>query len=173
MCIPSFVSTNPDRAYRIGQDKPVFVHKLLCQDTVEQRIHLLQQNKAKFTGGLLADADITNKLDPAMVSAFLEEWCGGVSQHAGKKRITSWPEHAPISKPGRSSLIRGFRNRNFRKTAICNDFESFVIVLKGFRDLTDLPMAPAHPHPPHRSRSEGYGKLRADRRPSRERPMGG
>jgi SNF2 family DNA or RNA helicase len=24
-----------DRAYRIGQDKPVFVHKLLCQDAVE------------------------------------------------------------------------------------------------------------------------------------------
>jgi SNF2 family DNA or RNA helicase len=62
-----------DRAYRIGQDKPVFVHKLLCQDTVEQRIHPLQQYKAKLAAGLLADADITNKLDPAMVRALLEE----------------------------------------------------------------------------------------------------
>jgi SNF2 family DNA or RNA helicase len=62
-----------DRAYRIGQDKPVFVHKLLCQDTVEERIHKLQQDKAKLAAGLLADADITNKLDPAMVRALLEE----------------------------------------------------------------------------------------------------
>ena len=44
----------------------------LCQDTVEERIHKLQQDKAKLAAGLLADADITNKLDPAMVRALLE-----------------------------------------------------------------------------------------------------
>jgi|GEM_PF-6436317 len=31
-----------DRAYRIGQDKPVFVHKLICAGTVEDRINQLQ-----------------------------------------------------------------------------------------------------------------------------------
>jgi hypothetical protein len=61
-----------DRAYRIGQDKPVFVHKLLCQNTVEERIHKLQQEKAKLADGLLADADITQKLSPEMVRALLE-----------------------------------------------------------------------------------------------------
>ncbi len=70
---PAAENQATDRAYRIGQDKPVFVHKLLCQDTVEQRIHQLQQDKAKLAAGLLADADITNKLDPAMVRALLEE----------------------------------------------------------------------------------------------------
>jgi superfamily II DNA or RNA helicase len=70
---PAAEAQATDRAYRIGQDKPVFVHKLLCQDTVEERIHKLQQEKAKLAAGLLADADITNKLDPAMVRALLEE----------------------------------------------------------------------------------------------------
>ena len=40
-------------------DKPVFVHKL-------------QQDNARLTAGLLADADITNKPDPAMVRALLD-----------------------------------------------------------------------------------------------------
>ena len=70
---PAAENQATDRAYRIGQDKPVFVHKLLCQDTVEQRIHQMQQEKAKLAAGLLADADITNKLDPAMVRALLDE----------------------------------------------------------------------------------------------------
>ncbi len=69
---PAAEAQATDRAYRIGQDKPVFVHKLLCQDTVEQRIHQMQQQKAQLAAGLLADADISNKLSPEMVRALLE-----------------------------------------------------------------------------------------------------
>ncbi len=56
-----------DRAYRIGRNNPVFVHKLLCQDTVEERIHKLQLEK-----GFLADADISKNFDPAMVRSLLD-----------------------------------------------------------------------------------------------------
>jgi SNF2 family DNA or RNA helicase len=69
---PAAQAQATDRAYRIGQDKPVFVHKLLCQNTVEERIHKLQQEKARLAAGLLSDADITNKLSPEMVRALLE-----------------------------------------------------------------------------------------------------
>jgi hypothetical protein len=69
---PAAQAQATDRAYRIGQDKPVFVHKLLCQNTVEERIHKLQQEKAQLAAGLLADADITHKLSPEMVRALLE-----------------------------------------------------------------------------------------------------
>ncbi len=69
---PAAEAQATDRAYRIGQDKPVFVHKLLCQDTVEQRIHQLQQDKAKLAAGLLADADISTKLDATMIRALLD-----------------------------------------------------------------------------------------------------
>ena len=70
---PAAEAQATDRAYRIGQDKPVFVHKLLCQDTVEERIHQLQQDKAKLAADLLAGADLAAKLDPEMVRVLLEE----------------------------------------------------------------------------------------------------
>jgi superfamily II DNA or RNA helicase len=68
---PASEAQATDRAYRIGQDKPVFVHKLLCQETVEERIHRLQQDKARLADGLLSDADVVRKLDAAMVRALL------------------------------------------------------------------------------------------------------
>ncbi|CAO3354712.1 DEAD/DEAH box helicase [Azospirillum melinis] len=45
-----------DRAYRIGQDKPVFVYKLIAANTVEERILDLQRRK-----GSLSDATIEGK----------------------------------------------------------------------------------------------------------------
>jgi SNF2-related domain/Helicase conserved C-terminal domain len=68
---PAAEAQATDRAYRIGQDKPVFVHKLLCQDTVEERIHRLQIEKAKLADGLLADADVVRKLDATMMRELL------------------------------------------------------------------------------------------------------
>ena len=68
---PAAEAQATDRAYRIGQDKPVFVHKLLCENTVEQRIHLLQQEKAELANALLAQADRSAKLDPATLRQLL------------------------------------------------------------------------------------------------------
>jgi len=45
-----------DRAYRIGQDKPVFVHKLICKNTVEERIKKMQGKKSDLAGDLLSGA---------------------------------------------------------------------------------------------------------------------
>ncbi len=42
-----------DRAYRIGQDKPVFVYKLICAGTVEERIRGLQKRKAALADAVL------------------------------------------------------------------------------------------------------------------------
>jgi SNF2 family DNA or RNA helicase len=42
-----------DRAYRIGQDKPVFVYKLICSGTVEDRIRALQVRKAALADAVL------------------------------------------------------------------------------------------------------------------------
>ena len=69
---PAAEAQATDRAYRIGQDKPVFVHKLLCQDTVEERIHQLQQDKAKLAAGLLAGADLAARLDPETARVLLD-----------------------------------------------------------------------------------------------------
>jgi len=42
-----------DRAHRIGQDKPVFVYKLITEGTVEERILALQQRKQELADSLL------------------------------------------------------------------------------------------------------------------------
>ncbi|MFC3834545.1 MULTISPECIES: SNF2-related protein [Deinococcus] len=42
-----------DRAYRIGQDKPVFVYKLIAAGSVEERILDLQSRKASLARGIL------------------------------------------------------------------------------------------------------------------------
>lgn len=45
---PAVENQATDRAYRIGQDKPVFVYKLICEHTVEERVLALQTRKQKL-----------------------------------------------------------------------------------------------------------------------------
>ncbi|AIR91400.1 helicase [Pseudomonas cremoricolorata] len=52
---PASENQATDRAYRIGQDKPVFVFKLITRGTVEEKIQQLQQDKAALAAGLLGD----------------------------------------------------------------------------------------------------------------------
>ncbi|WP_373512306.1 DEAD/DEAH box helicase [Persicitalea sp.] len=46
-----------DRSYRIGQQKNVIAVRLICPDTVEEKIMVMQQNKAKLAGDLIASGD--------------------------------------------------------------------------------------------------------------------
>lgn len=41
-----------DRAYRIGQDKPVFVYKIITAGTVEEKIIEMQAKKRKLMDSL-------------------------------------------------------------------------------------------------------------------------
>jgi len=49
---PSVENQATDRAHRIGQDKPVFVYKMIVKDTVEERILELQERKAGLANAL-------------------------------------------------------------------------------------------------------------------------
>ncbi|KKY29656.1 putative dna repair protein rad5 [Diaporthe ampelina] len=49
-----------DRAYRIGQQKPVKVHRLLVEGTVEDRIADLQEQKRKFVDAALDEGESKN-----------------------------------------------------------------------------------------------------------------
>ncbi|MDR6956550.1 SNF2 family DNA or RNA helicase [Pseudomonas brassicacearum] len=50
---PATENQATDRAYRIGQEKPVFVYKLIARGTVEEKIQLLQKEKSDLAAGVL------------------------------------------------------------------------------------------------------------------------
>ncbi|AHL74807.1 helicase [Stutzerimonas stutzeri] len=50
---PAAENQATDRAHRIGQDKPVFVYKLIARATVEEKIQQLQRHKAELAAGVL------------------------------------------------------------------------------------------------------------------------
>jgi SNF2 family DNA or RNA helicase len=54
---PAAEAQATDRAYRIGQDKPVFVYKLIAENTVEEKILQMQEKKRALADSLFGDED--------------------------------------------------------------------------------------------------------------------
>jgi SNF2 family DNA or RNA helicase len=55
---PAAEAQAADRAHRIGRDRPVFIHRLIARDTVEERVLVLQEKK-RALGGFVDGADPT------------------------------------------------------------------------------------------------------------------
>lgn len=54
---PAVENQATDRAWRIGQDKPVFVYKLIARGTLEEKIQELQQKKADLADAILSTGE--------------------------------------------------------------------------------------------------------------------
>lgn len=52
---PAVEQQAADRAHRIGQENPVFVHRLVSKDTVEERILVLQEQKRALADAVLSE----------------------------------------------------------------------------------------------------------------------
>ncbi|NWK56365.1 DEAD/DEAH box helicase [Verrucomicrobiaceae bacterium N1E253] len=68
---PAAENQATDRAYRIGQDKPVFVHKLICKGTVEERIQTMQDKKNTVADSILTSSLNQLKLDDDILASLL------------------------------------------------------------------------------------------------------
>jgi len=70
---PAVEDQATDRAHRIGQDKPVFVYKLVAQGTVEERMLELQQRKKALAAGIYeAGGNAAAALDAADIERLFE-----------------------------------------------------------------------------------------------------
>ncbi|MGK5078459.1 SNF2-related protein [Janthinobacterium sp. HLX7-2] len=55
---PAVENQATDRAWRIGQDKPVFVYKLIAKGTLEEKIQEMQRRKAELANAVLDQGSV-------------------------------------------------------------------------------------------------------------------
>lgn len=62
-----------DRTHRIGQTNKVFAYKMICRDTIEEKILDLQKKKKKLSGDLIGvDENVFKSLDKEEILALFE-----------------------------------------------------------------------------------------------------
>jgi SNF2 family DNA or RNA helicase len=70
---PAVENQATDRAYRIGQDKPVFVYKLIMANSIEQKVFRMQQQKQALVDALFADEGMNlGKFDEQQMLSMLQ-----------------------------------------------------------------------------------------------------
>jgi hypothetical protein len=75
---PAVEQQATDRVYRFGQRKPVFVHSLICQATLEEKIDLLLESK--------------KELAEKVISGRSEDWLGDLDLDAIRAAVALAPE---------------------------------------------------------------------------------
>ncbi|SAL76968.1 SNF2-related protein [Caballeronia choica] len=75
---PAAENQATDRAHRLGQDKPVFVYKLIAAGSIEEKIVAMQGRKAALAESILSDdAAGAAKFSPADLEALFAPMPGG------------------------------------------------------------------------------------------------
>jgi len=69
---PAAENQATDRAHRIGQTKPVFVYRLICEGSIEERIQELQQKKTGLVEGILSGDTSKTKLSQTDINLLLQ-----------------------------------------------------------------------------------------------------
>ncbi|MDR3089806.1 MAG: DEAD/DEAH box helicase [Desulfobulbaceae bacterium] len=59
---PAIEDQASDRAHRIGQTRPVTIYRLVCKNTIEEKIVKLHQDKRELAGSLLEGSDLSARL---------------------------------------------------------------------------------------------------------------
>ena len=75
---PAVEQQATDRAHRLGQHKPVFVHSLICTGTLEERIDLMLDSKRELVEKVMAGT--------------LEDWLGDLDLGAIREAVALAPD---------------------------------------------------------------------------------
>jgi len=60
---PAIEDQASDRAHRIGQTRPVTIYRLVCKNTIEEKIVKLHQEKRDLAGSLLEGSDMSARMN--------------------------------------------------------------------------------------------------------------
>ncbi len=60
---PAIEDQASDRAHRIGQTRPVTIYRLVCKNTIEEKIVKLHQEKRALADSLLEGTDMSARLN--------------------------------------------------------------------------------------------------------------
>jgi SNF2 family DNA or RNA helicase len=83
---PAVENQATDRVHRLGQDKPVFVYKLIAAGSVEEKIVAMQQQKAALANAILSDeAAGAGKFSADVLEALFAPIPGVPAQSSGLK----------------------------------------------------------------------------------------
>ena len=66
----------PGRAYRIGQQNPVTVYRLIARGTIEEKILCLHQTKRNMAEALLEGSDMSAAMSREEMLALIKEQIG-------------------------------------------------------------------------------------------------
>lgn len=70
---PAIEDQASDRAHRLGQTRPVTIYRLVCKNTIEEKIVKLHQEKRDLAGSLLEGSDLSAKLSSEDLLDLLRE----------------------------------------------------------------------------------------------------
>lgn len=70
---PAIENQASDRVYRIGQDRPVTIYRLIAENTIEEKILRLHETKKSLADALLEGADMSSRLTKDEILKLLME----------------------------------------------------------------------------------------------------
>lgn len=70
---PAIESQASDRTYRIGQENPVTIYRLIAENTIEEKIIRLHETKKSLADALLEGSDMSNRLSREEILKLLAE----------------------------------------------------------------------------------------------------
>jgi superfamily II DNA or RNA helicase len=76
---PAVEQQAEDRAHRIGRDRPVFIYKLICDDTIEDKIESMKSRKSDLASALLQSGNSPASLSAADVRLLFDLAASGAT----------------------------------------------------------------------------------------------